>query len=435
MKHTLLAIYGLSIILGLFVGLLGALFQVCIKQIDNLLSIFFKYAMALHWPVALVSAAISGVMVTLAWLMVRYISPEASGSGIPDIEEALSSKRTLDWKRLLPIKFIGGILSISSKMVLGREGPTIQMGGYLGEMLGQFTRFNRKHCDLLITAGAAAGLTTAFNAPLAGVLFVLEEMHKEWKFSFISFKVVALSCLFASISLNCIIGIQPVIATASYNLPPLYSLWIFPIFGLLVGLVGLGYNIGMIQVLAWSNRLNHSTHLLFAFLIGAGMGYFAIRYPSIVSGGYPIIKEALTMMPGFKILILVLLLRFIISILCYSAGVPGGIFAPMLALGTLLGLLASMLLNVINLSDSIQPGVLAIVGMAAFFSASVQSPLTGIILVVEMTQNYNLILPLMLSCFSSAIVVELAKNHPIYEQFLRLKKSENNPHIRYTPRH
>lgn len=181
MRNKILTLYFVAIILGILTGIVGSFFQLAVQYGYHLVASIVQTA---HTQAGktLVSIAISTVLIFLAWFLVRGFAPEASGSGVQEIEGALLHERPILWRRLLPVKFIGGVMAITAKMVLGREGPTIQMGGNLGEMLGEFLHLSPKRCDALIAAGAAAGLATAFNAPLAGVLFVLEEMRRQFNF-------------------------------------------------------------------------------------------------------------------------------------------------------------------------------------------------------------------------------------------------------------
>ncbi len=425
MRNKILTIYFTAMLLGVLTGLVGSLFQLAISGVNALLIHWFHFASSRGWSVGLVSAMTSMIMVYSAWLMVKYISREASGSGVQEIEGTLLGVRPIFWRRLLPVKFIGGVLAISAKMVLGREGPTIQIGGNLGEMLGEWFKFKRNRRDALIAAGAAAGLATAFNAPLAGVLFVLEEMRNEFNFSFTNFKTVAICCAMATIVLHLIMGAQPAIPMDVFHLPSLRSLWLFFIFGIIVGFAGLYFNTILMKSLYVIDKLGSKSRDVYVILIGLLVGFLAYIYPETVGGGYEIIEKSLSMSPGVGILAMLLVVRFVTTIMCYNTGVPGGIFAPMLALGTLLGLAASQVSHWLLIDTSIHPGMFAVAGMGALFSACVRAPITGIVLVVEMTQNYSLILPLMVSCLTSTTVVQLAKNPPIYTQLLSrvLKKN------------
>ena len=418
MGKKILYLYAISTLLGVLTGLIASLFQLAINWVDSSLSSFLGFVHHNGWPVGLISALISMLMVLIAWLSVKYIAPEASGSGVPEIEGALLHLRPIFWKRLLPVKFFSGILAISAKMVVGREGPTIQMGGNLGAMLGDFFHLARNRCDTLIAAGSAAGLAAAFNAPLAGVLFVMEEMRNQFNFSFINFKMVVICCVMATITLHICIGSQPAIQMQLFDLPSLKSLWLFFIFGIAVGLVGLAFNIVLMWALRQLDKLNSKYQLVYVLSVGLLVGYLSYLYPATVGGGYHIISQALSMSPTVNVLCVLLIIRFFTTMLSYSSSIPGGIFAPMLALGTLLGLAAFHLLEWMMPDLSIQPGMFAVAGMGALFAASVRSPITGVVLVVEMTQNYSLILPLMITCITSTTVMQLARNQPIYTQLL-----------------
>ncbi len=418
MRKKVLMLYALSVILGVLTGLIASLFQLAIAGLDTLLSSFMSFVQDHGWPVGLVSALLTMLMVFLAWLSVKYIAPEASGSGVPEIEGTLLHLRPIFWRRLIPVKFFSGILAISAKMVVGREGPTIQMGGNLGAMLGELFNLARHRCDTLIAAGSAAGLAAAFNAPLAGVLFVMEEMRNQFNYSFTNFKMVVITCVTATITLNLCVGSQPAIQMQVFDLPSLSSLWLFFIFGIAVGLVGLLFNLTLMWTLRQLDRLDPRHHLAYVLLVGLLVGYLAYLYSPTVGGGYEIINQALTMSPSVNVLCFLLVIRFFTTMLSYSTSVPGGIFAPMLALGTLLGLAAFHVFHWMTMDFSIQPGMFAVAGMGALFAATVRSPITGVILVVEMTQNYLLILPLMITCITSTTVMQLARNQPIYTQLL-----------------
>ncbi len=435
MREKILIIYGVSILLGLLTGGIGSLFQLAITGLDSQMLVFFGFLNQKGWSIPLVSALTSMVMVTIAWLMVKKIAPEASGSGVQEIEGTLLHERPIYWKRLLPVKFFAGLLAISAKLVIGREGPTIQMGGNLGEMLGDLTHFPRHRRDALIAAGAAAGLATAFNAPLAGVLFVLEEMRNEFNFSFTNFKMVAICCTIATITLHLIMGSHPAIPMDVFSLPSLPSLWVFFSFGILVGFVGLYFNIILMWTLKTMDRASAWLHWLYVPSVGLLVGYLASTYPDAVGGGYGIIQDALTMRLSFQLLCALFFVRFITTMMSYSTSVPGGIFAPMLALGTILGLAFSHLVNFVSADFTLHPGMFAVAGMGALFAAAVRAPVTGIILVVEMTQNYSLILPLMVTCLTSTTIVQLAGNAPIYTQLLnRTLRLQAGKRAETTPR-
>ncbi len=429
MTKKILVLYIIAALLGLLTGGVASLLQVAIAKLDGVLELFFIWIKQHNLPVSLCSGLVSMSMVFLAWLAVHYVAPESSGSGVPEIEGALLHKRPIFWKRLLPVKFFAGILSLSAKMVMGREGPTIQIGGNLGKMLADVFQISAHRSDTLVAAGSAAGLAAAFNAPLAGVLFVMEEMRNQFNYSFISFKMVVICCVMATFTMQFFMGSGPSIQMEIFSLPSLNSLWLFLLFGLVVGLVGLWFNKTLMWFLRQLNKLSLVQKIIFVLLVGFLVGYLAVDYPGSVGGGYVIIAKSLSMSPAMHLLFALLIIRFITTMLSYSTGVPGGFFAPMLALGTLLGLFIFNVFNYFIPHLDVQPGMFAVAGMGALFAACIRSPITGVILVVEMTQNYSLILPLMITCITSTTVVQIARNAPIYTQLLhrtlKLEKSSN----------
>jgi CIC family chloride channel protein len=416
MNNKILTLYALAGLLGTLVGIVSSALQLSIKGFTLLLHNLYSSLNSLGIPVIISSSIASMVLVFIAWMLVKYCANEASGSGVPEIEGALLHLRKIFWKRLLPAKFIGGILSLSAKMVLGREGPTIQLGGNLGAMVGEGFALPQKRRDIFIAAGAAAGLAAAFNAPLAGVLFVLEEMREQFMFSFTNFTAVVIATVFATIINNCIMGTAAVIPMPIIGFPPLNQLWLFFPFGILVGFVGLLFNRALILSLCFMDTLYPWQKNLFVLLVGAAVGLIAPFHPEMVGGGYGIIEKAVTMHITTTFLLVTLLVRFIFTLLSYNTGVPGGFFAPMLAMGTLFGLVISNFFALIN--PELQTDMFAVAGMGALFAAAVRAPVTGILLVVEMTQNYFLILPLMITCLTATTVCQLANNKPIYTQLL-----------------
>lgn len=416
-KH-LFKLYGFVVLLGMLIGVIGSLFQLSILMISDQLMQFLHWAQTYSLAGVLLYVAVIIMMVFLSWFLVWYFAPEASGSGIPQIEAALFHQSSMRWQRILPVKFLGGVIAISSNMVLGREGPTIQIGAHLASMLGSLFHVVKRRLDTLIAAGAGAGLAVAFNAPLAGVLFVVEEMRHPFRYSFTNFSIVAICSVSATIVEHLMMGARPAIPMDVFTLPGLSSFGWFFLFGIVVGFVGLLFNQMLMGALKITDRFNLKNRLLFLLLVSVAVAMLTMYYPAAVGGGYDIIERSLTMQPSFLVLLFVLLLRFMIGLTCYSTGVPGGIFAPMLALGTLLGLVFSYVLKW-SVDPSIQPGMFAVAGMGALFSASVRAPLTGVVLVVEMTENYSLILPLMVTCLTATTVVQLFSNPPIYTQLLR----------------
>ena len=164
-------------IAGCVTGLICSLFEILPSMLDTMRVIWLNALELPLWQKLLLAFGLSFVLGAIAIYLTKRFAPEAGGSGIPEIEGAMLGLRPVRWQRVLPVKFFGGLLSLSSGMVLGREGPSIQIGGNLGMMVAQLLRLKPDDCKTLLAAGGAAGLASAFNAPLAGILFVLEELR------------------------------------------------------------------------------------------------------------------------------------------------------------------------------------------------------------------------------------------------------------------
>jgi CIC family chloride channel protein len=367
----------------------------------------------------LFSALGAGISVALT----RRFAPETSGSGIPHLEAVLHRFRKLNWKRVLPVKFFGGIISIGSGMALGREGPTVQMGGAVGDAISGWLKVSSRERLILISAGAGAGLAAAFNAPLSGLIFVLEEVRRD--FQPIVFGAVFVAAAIADIVTRIGSGQFPVFAVPSYPLPPLTSLPIFALLGVIAGLFGVLFNRGLLTAISLYARLPDRFVLPAAAITGGVIGLVGWFSPLMLGSGHTLAETTLEGNLLLAAIPLFFVIRFLLTTTSYGSGAPGGIFAPLLVLGALIGLAIGQIAH--NLAPAIVPipAVFAVVGMAAYFTAIVRAPLTGIMLIVEMTGNYSQMLPLLVACFCAYAVAEFLKDLPIYEALLErdLKRS------------
>ncbi|MCU0857745.1 MAG: H(+)/Cl(-) exchange transporter ClcA [Pontiellaceae bacterium] len=351
-----------------------------------------------------------------AWLMRRF-SPEAGGSGIPHLEAVLQRFRKLEWKRVLPVKFFGGILAIGSGLTLGREGPTVQMGGAVGDAVSRLLKVSPGERLALISAGAGAGLSAAFNAPLSGLVFVLEEVRRD--FQPIVFGAAFLAAAVADVIARLGTGQFPVFTVPAYAVPPLTALPIFVLLGVLCGGLGVLFNRSLLASVKLYAKLPRRFIFPAVMLTGGAVGLVGWFSPVTIGSGHSLAETALRgdLLPGA--ILLFFIVRFVLTSVCYGTGVPGGIFAPLLVLGALLGLAVGRIAHGLAPGVVPVPAVFAVVGMAAYFTAIVRAPLTGVMLILEMTGNYSQMLPLLISCFCAYIVADALKDTPIYEALLR----------------
>jgi CIC family chloride channel protein len=419
-----------ALLVGSLAGLVGTVFQIILIAITRWRISLIGWAQNydfISWGLPIL---LSAVMVYVALLIVRNFAPETSGSGVQEIEGALDEERPLRWKRVLPIKFLGGIFALGGGMVLGREGPTIQMGGNIGKMIGDLFKVPKDELHILVAAGAGAGLAAAFNAPLAGILFVIEEMRPKFKFTFLSFQSVMIASAMSDIVLRSLMGQGPDIVIPQYPPPALSSLWIFLIFGAIFGIFGYLFNHLLIVSLNLFSDLRGWLYIFTGLIVGAIIGLLGWLFPNTIGEGYDVIPKAIQNTLPVMTLLILFVARFGTTVFSYGSGAPGGIFAPMLALGTLFGLWFGHFTHELFPAHVLHPEIFAVAGMGALFSATVRAPLTGIALTIEMTLNYSQILPLILTCMSATIVAQGLGGKPIYtillHRTLKMAKSKTN---------
>ena len=419
-------VYLLALIIGLGVGTLGSAFHYTVQTTTELFNVIADQ-FSNHRTLALIIAAVVGaVMVGISAFLVRRYAPEAAGSGIQEIEGIMSGLRPLRWRHLLPIKFIGGVLSMGAGLVLGREGPTIHLGGCVGQIVGEKAKSNDETMNTLLAAGATAGLSVAFSAPLGAILFMIEEMRRRFKYNFVSLHAVILASITANTVNDQVFGTFPQLPVQLQTwlpkiIPPenlLTSLPFHLLLGALIGGLGAGFNSVLLKCLRISDRLKPRTMQIIACSVGAVAGALMVIAPEFVGGGEALVKEIFDKSPVLGFLLALLIVRAILTFLSYSMGVPGGIFAPMLALGALIGTIFGNVAQELAPHAHIYPGSCAIAAMGALFAATVRAPLTGIVLVAEMTASFNLLPAMIITCMTASVVAQSLGSKPVYDMLL-----------------
>ncbi|EKT55978.1 H(+)/Cl(-) exchange transporter ClcA [Providencia sneebia] len=420
-KSPLVVLF-LSAVIGTFVGLVGSMFELGTTWVGNYRSNTVSELVTNKWLIIPAMFVVSAILAMIGYYLVKKISPESGGSGIPEIEGALQDLRPVRWWRVIPVKFIGGLGTLGSGMVLGREGPTVQLGANISQMFYDIFRIkNNESRHTLLAAGAAAGLTTAFNAPLAGILFVLEEMRAQFKYDLISVKAVFIGAITSTIVYRLICGEAAILNIGHFSSAPLNTLWLYLVLGMIFGVIGVSFN-GFLLYLQtkflafYKGKI--SRFVLMGGLIGGSCGAIGVYTPEIVGGGFSVIHQMMAGSFMVPTLILFFVLRFLTSTISFSSGAPGGIFSPLLALGTLFGGIYGYGALSLFPDYSIEVGTFAIAGMGALFAATVRAPLTGLVLVLEMTSNYQLILPMIITCLGATMIAQLLGGRPLYTVIL-----------------
>lgn len=420
---TPLAVLLMAAVVGTLAGLVGVAFEKSVNWVQNL-RIGALVEVADHWflvwPLAFI---LSALLAMVGYFLVRRFAPEAGGSGIPEIEGALEELRPVRWWRVLPVKFIGGMGTLGAGMVLGREGPMVQLGGNLGRMVVDVFRMRSPEArHTLLATGAAAGLSAAFNAPLAGILFIIEEMRPQFRYNLISIKAVFTGVIMATIVFRIFNGDKAVIEVGKLSNAPVNTLWLYLILGMIFGCIGPLFNTLVLCTQDMFQRIhggNIKKWVLIGGLIGGSCGVLGLIQPTASGGGFNLIPIAAAGNFSVGLLLFIFIARVITTLLCFSSGAPGGIFAPMLALGTLLGTAFGMAATPLFPAYHLDAGTFAIAGMGALLAASVRAPLTGIVLVLEMTDNYQLILPMIITCLGATLLAQFLGGKPLYSTILQ----------------
>lgn len=405
-----------AFLVGVVAGLIAVVFRLALNTADVLRTRLIEFAHRLPVFGPLVPIILGAVGAGAAVWMVRRLAPTASGSGIPHIKAVLHHLRTMRWRRELPVKFLGGIIGIGAGLALGREGPTVQMGGSAGQMVARWVRTTPTERRTLIAAGAGAGLSAAFNAPLAGVVFVLEELQRD--FSPGVFTAVFIASVTADLITRLLLGQLPVFRVNVVPPPPLTSLPTFLVLGVTCGVMGVLFNRALLGSLNLFQKVRHWPSWLPGAIVGAGVGLVAWFRPDVVSGGNALAEGTLAGHVLLRAIPFLFVLRFALTMFSYGSGAPGGIFAPLLVLGALIGLGVGRVSAHVWPSGTGDPFAFAAVGMAAYFTAIVRAPLTGVVLILEMTGNYFLMLPLLVACLVAYGIADLLADRPIYEALL-----------------
>jgi CIC family chloride channel protein len=412
-RGSLLVLGLLALVAGAGVGLIGAIFRLSLEEADRFRNtlIFRTHD---HEPIGflLVTAGVAAAVALAAWL-VRRFAPYASGSGIPHVEAVLNEELPPAPPGLVAVKFLGGLLAIGSGLALGREGPSVQMGAVIAHYVGKRAGRGWPDCRVLLAAGAGAGLAVAFNAPIAGAIFVLEELVARFDTR------IAIAALGASTTAILVarlfLGDAPDFQVATVDYPAAATWPLFVALGVIAGLAATLYNRTLLGAISLARRFGRWPVELRAGAIGAAVGGLAWFAPGLVGGGDQITQRVLSAKATLTMIPLAFLLRFGLGTVSYAAATPGGLFAPMLVLGAQLGFFFGAISRIAIPGFGIDPEAFAVVGMAAFFTGVVQAPVTGILLVIEMTAAFTTLLPMVGACFAAMLVANLLHSAPIYE--------------------
>ncbi len=406
-------IIGESLIVGLLVGLVIVLHRTILSTVFSMFNNFYSLGRenAIYIPV------IFGVLIVLGYIVGKFvkIDPMISGSGIPQVEGILLRKLKQKWYSVLILKFVGGLVCLGAGLSMGREGPSVQIGACVGEGYASTTKKLDNEKKYFITCGASAGLSAAFNAPMAGVMFSLEEAHKNFS------SIVLLSAICASLAADFVsknfFGLKPSLNFINLQAMPLKYYWALLILGIVIGISGTLFNKGLLvsQLIYKKTNLSVEMKCIIPFIVTGFVGLIA---PALLGGGHDLILSLQNINIPLNLLIAYIVIKFIFTFICFGSGAPGGIFLPLLTLGSLVGdLVGIIMVTYFNVPSQYLLNFI-VIAMAGHFAAIVKSPITAIILISEMTGSLNHLLSLAFVSVVALLVSDLLKTKPIYEALL-----------------
>jgi len=405
---------GEGVLVGLVAGLVVLLYRIALEYAGEWRNMVL--GMAEKSPLYIAGWFVA--LAIMAVIVARLLKFESliSGSGIPQLKAEMINKLDTCWWKIVLAKFVGGFLCIFGGLALGREGPSIQLGAMTGKGVSKSLDRGKTEEKFLLTCGASAGLAAAFHAPLAGVMFSLEEIHKNFSVSVLLSVMTA--SLTADVLCSTILGVDAVFSFEVVDVLPLRYYGAIVLLGFVLGLMGAFYNwftLKAQEIYGKAKFLGDTGKIVVPFMCAGVLGF---TVPEILGSGHELIEDMTAggMMLGTVVLIFVG--RFIFSAVSFGSGAPGGIFFPLLVLGGFIGgAFATAGIQYFGM-DPVYLSNFVILAMAGYFAAIVRAPLTGIVLIFEMTGSVNHMLSLSIVSITAYIVATLLRSKPIYESLM-----------------
>lgn len=383
-----------------FIYVLRALTGLAQGGVASLLEIFGSASVVLL-------PAIGGL---LAGPLIHRYAKEAKGHGVPEVMTALAVKGGHIRKRVVTVKVIASSLTIGFGGAAGREGPMVQIGSTIGSTIGQMANLTTRNIRTLVACGAAGGVAATFNAPIAGALFAMEVLMRRIHTDFL---LVLLTSLSSTMVARHYLGNYPAFYVTAYELASPAELPFYFLMGLLVGLAAIIYVKLLYRSEDWFAAWQFPEYLKPA-LGGLFVGLILRYYPEIYGTGFPAMEEALYVRFPFELLLALFFMEMIANCATLGSGGSGGVFAPSLYMGAMLGGAFGALVHTLFPDWTGGSGAYAMVGMAAFFAAAAKAPTTSILILFEMTNDYRIMLPLMAATVGSVYLSHQLLPHSIY---------------------
>ncbi len=411
----------LTMAIGVVCGLVAVAFHEAIRLGEEGFAAVALRDTSRMWIVwALVFPTVGGLGAGV--LLTRFF-PDARGSGIPQVKAAYGRKRGRVRLRDAIAKFFLAALQIGSGASLGREGPTVQICAAVASALGRLARVSPQAQRKMLPVGAAAGIAAAFNAPIAAVTFTIEEIIGKLDETLLSGVIIAAAL--AAVIERSILGAHPVFeGPVHHGLDDARSLLVYAVLGLAAGLTSIAFTDLLLHLRLWFRKLRRVPEWARPALGGLMTGAVAVitlllvATPGVAGGGYETLRGALSGNLGIKVMLVLCIAKLVATCFSYSSGGVGGIFAPVLFIGAMLGGAFGWLDVTLFHHPQETAAAFALVGMGAVFSGSIRAPMTSVLIIVEMTSGYELILPLMIANMSAYLMARRFRRQTIYEALL-----------------
>jgi CIC family chloride channel protein len=398
----------LTILIGVIAGLAAVLFALAIKAVHaHLFGLFPSPSRLVLVPT--VVSLVTGVL--LAWVF-----PDARGSGVPQTKVAYHLSGGFLKARTPVGKFLTGVLCVGSGHSMGREGPSVQIGAGLASLVGRWVRLSPERLKDLVPVGAVGALAAAFNTPVAAVLFALEEIIGDMNASLIGSAVVA--SVASVVVERSILGDEPLFRVPAYQLAHPAELGAYAVLGIVGGVVSLVFCKGLLGVRALFRRLPRRTAVSHPAIGGLLIGVLLIGVPEVMGVGYEYVDQALSGSLLLNTMILLCCAKLVATIVSYASGNAGGIFGPALYLGAMTGGAVGVMVRAYAPFATSEPGAYALVGMGALFAGIIRAPMTSVIMIFELTQDYRILVPLMVANMLSLFVSRRYQPTPVYHALL-----------------
>ncbi|WP_430734767.1 chloride channel protein [Halodesulfovibrio aestuarii] len=408
--HTPMLLLALGV--GVLAGYGSVVFRYAIDAVQVVFyqnsTDFLTFYNTLPWYAIVLPPTIGGAVVGF---LTSKGAPEAKGHGVPEVMEAIALRDGVIRKRVAVVKIAASAICIGSGGSVGREGPIVQIGSGIGSTIGQFLKVNRTNQRTLVGCGAAAGIAATFNAPIAGILFALEILLGD--FGFAAFSPVVLSSVTATAISRYYFGDFPAFISPVYKIGSLWELGLFPILGVLSALMAVLFVVTLYKMEDLADLIAIPP-ILKAALGGLCIGGILLFFPEIMGVGYGAINLSLMDKMAWGTMLILAFLKIFATSLTISSGGSGGIFAPSLFIGAMIGGAFGFAVHYVFPAVIPSPGIFALVAMGGLVAGTTYAPITAILIIFELTSNYHIILPLMLTCIISTFLASAISPGSIY---------------------